>query len=147
AADHVANPSRLPSFEPVSDAFAVDLPQKSRAATLNRVCVRCHQVLFSGYDPTWEGGSRARTPGGSHINSGEARDLMLGACASKLTCVDCHDPHAADGTTALRALDAAAEDRLCTRCHEELAMKEAAARHSHHDPEREGGRCMACHMP
>jgi predicted CXXCH cytochrome family protein len=104
-------------------------------------------VLFSGYDPTWEGGSRAGRPGGSHINSGEARDMMLGACASKLACVDCHDPHAPDATASLRGLDAAAEDRLCTRCHEKYASNDAARAHSHHDPTKAGGRCMACHMP
>jgi predicted CXXCH cytochrome family protein len=104
-------------------------------------------VLFSGYDPTWEGGSRAARPGGSHINSGEARDMMLGACSSKLTCVDCHDPHAADATAQLRALEPRAEDALCTRCHSELASTDALRAHSHHDPAREGARCMACHMP
>jgi predicted CXXCH cytochrome family protein len=153
AADHVRNPSHLPSFEPVSDALEVRLPsaqnapEAARAATLNRVCARCHQVLFSGYDPTWEGGSRAAHPGGSHINSGEARDMMLGACASKLTCVDCHDPHAADGTRELRALEPTAADALCTRCHRELSGADALRAHSHHDPAREGARCMSCHMP
>jgi predicted CXXCH cytochrome family protein len=164
AAEHVKDPTRLPSFEPISDAFEVRLPASSakepsakepstkerhaaRVATLNRACARCHQVLFSGYDPTWEGGSRKRSPGGSHINSGEARDMMLGACASKLACVDCHDPHAHDGTTALRQLTPAKQDALCTRCHEGLASADALRAHSHHDPVREGARCLSCHMP
>jgi len=158
AAEHVADPSKLPSFEPISDAFEVRLPPpkntepdavraERRAATINRACARCHQVLFTGYDPTWEGGSRKRSPGGSHINSGEARDMMLGACASKLACVDCHDPHAPDATEALRALEPAREDALCTRCHQSLATAEALRAHAHHDPAREGARCMNCHMP
>jgi predicted CXXCH cytochrome family protein len=158
AAEHVADSSRLPSFEPISDAFEVRLPPPKdaapevanaarRAATINRVCARCHQVLFSGYDPTWEGGSRKRSPGGSHINSGEARDMMLGACASRLTCVDCHDPHAPDATEALRGLEPAKQDALCTRCHESLAEAEALRAHSHHDPGGAGARCMNCHMP
>lgn len=148
AAEHVADPARLPSFDPVSPGFEVRLPgQGGRAPTLNRVCARCHQVLFSGYDPTWEGGSRRRSPGGSHINSGEARDMMLGACASKLTCVDCHDPHAHDGTAALRALSPEREDALCTRCHKALASTDALRAHSHHDTGREGARCLSCHMP
>jgi predicted CXXCH cytochrome family protein len=147
AAEHVREPSRLPSFEPRSDAFAVRLRSSTRAETLNRACARCHQVLFSGYDPTWEGGSRKRGPGGSNINSGEARDMMLGACASKLVCVDCHDPHAHDGTAALQRLEPAKEDALCTRCHERLASPDAARAHTHHDPAREGARCLACHMP
>ncbi|MDF2693914.1 MAG: hypothetical protein K0S65_2297 [Labilithrix sp.] len=151
AAEHTKDPARLPSFEPVSDAFAVRLPAKERdagrAATINRACARCHQVLFSGYEPTWEGGSRKRSPGGSHINSGEARDMMLGACVSKIACVDCHDPHAHDGTSALRQRSPAQEDALCTRCHEGLASADALRAHSHHDPGREGARCLSCHMP
>jgi predicted CXXCH cytochrome family protein len=160
AAEHVKDPARLPSFEPVSDGLAVRLPksergahagttaaESTRAASLNRVCARCHQVLFSGYDPTWEGGSRKRSPGGSHINSGEARDMMLGACASKIACVDCHDPHAPEGTAALRALDGAKEDALCTKCHDKYASADALRAHAHHDPAGAGGRCLSCHMP
>jgi len=118
-----------------------------RAARINRVCARCHQVLFSGYEPTWEGGKRRGNPGGSHINSGEARDMLLGACASQLTCVECHDPHAADGTARLQALGAAEKDALCTRCHERLASPVALREHAHHDPAGEGARCISCHMP
>jgi predicted CXXCH cytochrome family protein len=147
SAEHAADPSRLPSFEPVSEAFSVTLPTAQRATVLNRVCAKCHQVLFSGYDPTWEGGSRAKAPGGSHINSGEARDLMLGACTSKLACVDCHDPHAPDATASLRAADAGKLDALCTKCHAALASPDALRAHAHHDPAREGARCVACHMP
>lgn len=150
SAEHVKDPSKQPTFEPRSDAFEVRLPQveaEKRAATLNRVCARCHQVLFSGYQPTWEGSTRRHAPGGSHINSGEARDMMLGACASKLVCIDCHDPHAHDGTAKLRTLDASKEDALCTRCHERLANPTALRAHSHHDPTREGARCVSCHMP
>jgi predicted CXXCH cytochrome family protein len=151
----------LPSFEPISDAMAVRLPSApprskssyttkkghENAAALNRVCARCHQVLFTGYDPTWEGGSRKRSPGGSHINSGEARDMMLGACATRLACVDCHDPHAPDGSNTLRALEPAKQDALCTNCHESLAGSDAQRAHTHHDPAKEGGRCLNCHMP
>lgn len=151
AAEHARDPMRLPSFEPVSDAFEVRLPERegadARAAAVNRACARCHQVLFSRYDPTWEGGSRRRSPGGSHINSGEARDLMLGACATKLSCVDCHDPHAPDGTARLRQLGPREEDALCTKCHEGLASDDALRAHSRHDPAGSGARCMSCHMP
>jgi hypothetical protein len=60
AAEHVRDPAIVPSLEPRSAAFEVRLPATSanpeagkRAATMNRVCARCHQVLFSGYEPTW----------------------------------------------------------------------------------------------
>lgn len=147
SAAHVKDPSVRPSFEPRSDAFAVTLAKPSRAETTNRVCARCHQVLFSGYDPTWEGGSRRGRSGGSHINSGEARDMMLGGCASRLSCTDCHDPHAHDGAASLERLEPAKKDALCTKCHDRYAAPEALRAHSHHDPAGEGSRCVNCHMP
>ena len=154
AAEHVRDPRKLPTFEPKSPLFSVKLPApaaegpaQTRAARINRICARCHQVLFSGYEPTWEGGARHGNAGGGHINSGEARDLLLGACTSKLTCVECHDPHASDGTTKLRALAAADKDALCTKCHSKLTAPEALRAHAHHEPAGEGARCIACHMP
>jgi predicted CXXCH cytochrome family protein len=162
SAEHARDPRRRPSFEPRSAFFGVRYPapraskpglpavtqdEARRAARLNRACARCHQVLFSGYQPTWEGGTRSGNAGGSHINSGEARDMILGACATKLTCVECHDPHAADATSELRALDAAREDALCTRCHDEYSAPGAQRAHTHHDPAKAGARCLACHMP
>ena len=138
SAEHVRDPSVHPTFEPKSSFFALQLPNgESRSERINRTCARCHQVLFSGYDFTWEGGGRHSNPGGSNINSGEARDLMMGACSSKLSCVDCHDPHGKDATAALRALPN--KDVLCTKCHEGKATKE----HTHH----EGVGCLSCHMP
>lgn len=148
AAEHVADPMKVPSLEPRSAAFQVKLARPaSHAEVVNRVCARCHQVLFSGYDPTWEGGSRKKGGGGSHINSGEARDMMLGACTSKMSCVDCHDPHAPDSTAQLRAAEPAKLDALCTKCHEKYGSAEALRAHSHHDPAKDGARCIHCHMP
>jgi predicted CXXCH cytochrome family protein len=154
SAEHVRDPKKLPTFEPKSPLFAVRLPPPAtagkaqlRAARINRICARCHQVLFSGYEPTWEGGARHGVAGGSHIASGEARDMLLGACASKLTCVECHEPHAADATAELRSLDAAQKDALCTRCHDRYASPDAIRAHAHHDPAGEGARCISCHMP
>ena len=154
SAEHARDPRTLPSFEPRSALFKVKWPAPAsegpaqlRATRINRICVRCHQVLFSGYEPTWEGGTRNGNAGGSHINSGEARDMMLGSCASKLSCVECHDPHAVDGTARLRALDAPAKDALCTQCHDRFANPQAVRDHTHHDPAGEGARCISCHMP
>jgi predicted CXXCH cytochrome family protein len=154
SAEHVRAPERLPSFEPRSAFMAVrwpapasEGPAQLRAARINRVCARCHQVLFSGYEPTWEGGRRHGSPGGSNVNSGEARDLLLGACASTLSCVECHAPHAPDGTARLRALGPAEKDALCTKCHDGYASASALRAHAHHDPAGEGARCLSCHMP
>jgi predicted CXXCH cytochrome family protein len=154
AAEHVRDPRKLPMMEPRSAFFAVkwpapanEGPEQLRATRINRVCARCHQVLFSGYEPTWEGGSRHGNAGGSHINSGEARDMILGSCASKLSCVECHEPHAADATAKLRALGGAQQDALCTKCHDRYASPAALREHAHHDPGGEGARCLSCHMP
>lgn len=148
---HVTNPSVLPSFEPRSDFVRVKAPSGKhppRSEFINRSCARCHQVLFTGYPFTWEGGMRSQSPGGSNINSGEARDLLLGACASAMSCVDCHDPHALDGQARMRALETTpAGNAVCIRCHEKLRSPAALREHSHHAPEGAGGQCMACHMP
>ena len=110
------------------------------------MCARCHQVLFTRYAWTWEGRARGATPpGGSNINSGEARDFLLGGCASAMTCTDCHDPHAHERPHAAELETRA--DGVCLRCHTQFAGAEAQRAHTHHDPAGAGGRCLACHMP
>lgn len=134
AREHVNNPRTKPSYVPRAPYLSVAPPAgtDARAQSITRVCARCHQVLFSAYPFTWEGGLRAITPGGSNINSGEARDFLLGGCASKMTCTACHDPHAPSAP-------ARADDSVCVGCH---AEKKGAA-HSHH----ESVTCVGCHMP
>lgn len=149
AAAHAADPRARPSLWPKSDAFAVTPPRDEdpRAAAVNRACARCHQVLFSGYEHTWEGGKRTANAGGSHINSGEARDLLLGACRTKLACTQCHDPHARDATARARGGGLAASNAQCTSCHPSLAAEDALAKHTHHAASGAGSECVACHMP
>ena len=81
----------------ISDAiqFITVLCGKIRWEVLG-TCARCHQVLFSRYPYTWEGGRRTDQPGGSHITSGEGRDFLLSKCSQGLACTSCHDPHGAD---------------------------------------------------
>jgi predicted CXXCH cytochrome family protein len=111
------------------------------------VCARCHQVLFSRYPFTWEGGKRYAMPGGSNINSGEGRDFLLGACSGAMSCTACHDPHAKDERAHLAELATPAGNKVCLGCHGELAPAEALRAHAHHDPGGAGGSCIACHMP
>ncbi|MEO8877954.1 MAG: cytochrome c3 family protein, partial [Polyangiaceae bacterium] len=151
--EHVHDPKVKPSFSPHSE-FAHVAGAHSASQEINRTCARCHQVLFSGYPFTWEGRSRNQNqnadgvPGGSHINSGEARDLMLGHCASQISCVDCHDPHAPGSQAKIHALeDTPAGNAVCVRCHQKFGTDAAVAAHTHHDPKGEGGKCFACHMP
>lgn len=143
---HAVRPTTRPSLVPRGAGLAVELPSRAGAEQVNHACARCHQVLFSGYDPTWEGGSRRGRAGGSPINSGEARDFLLGGCASQMACTDCHEPHGASAR-ALREAGAHALDATCVRCHGALAAEPARRAHTHHAPEGEGSACVSCHMP
>jgi predicted CXXCH cytochrome family protein len=151
AREHVADPEVLPSLEPISPLMRVaswDGSRPGRAEAVNRSCARCHTVLFSRYRYTWEGGQRRDpVPGGSSINSGEARDFLLGACSSQLTCTACHDPHGADDRARLEELGTVAGNRVCVGCHPALAEPEALQAHTHHDPAGAGSACASCHMP
>ncbi len=146
AREHVRDPKVRPSFVAVAPWLDAGLPAGPAQAT-NRVCARCHQVLFSRYPFTWEGARRDASPGGSHINSGEGRDFLLGGCASAMACTACHDPHGADAPGALAALATPAGNGVCTKCHAELAAPERLRAHAHHEPGGAGGSCVACHMP
>ncbi len=148
--EHVKHNATKPSYEPRASFLRVSAPVadggSARAVAINRVCARCHQVLFTRYAWTWEGHARAESPpGGSNINSGEARDFLLGGCASAMSCTDCHDPHAHERPQAAE-LEARA-DGVCIRCHTKYADVIAQRAHTHHDPAGAGGRCLACHMP
>jgi predicted CXXCH cytochrome family protein len=163
--EHARDPRLRPSFTAVAPWLEVTPPPanptvSSRGAfsapavapstdaqAINRACARCHQVLFSRYPFTWEGGRRDGAAGGSHINSGEARDFLLGGCAGVMACTRCHDPHGADRSEDLRALATPAGNATCTGCHSELADRQRLKDHAHHDPDGAGGSCVACHMP
>jgi predicted CXXCH cytochrome family protein len=150
--EHARDPTTVPSFEPRAPFLAIQTPEASshgdaRAQQINHVCARCHQVLFSRYPWTWEGGRRRALPGGSHINSGEGRDFLLGGCSSSMTCSRCHDPHAKDDRVRTRAIETASGNAVCLGCHAVLRGAAAQTAHSHHMPDGAGGACVACHMP
>lgn len=149
SAEHADDPSILPSFEPRAAFLGVALASGPArpAQWINRTCLRCHTVLFSSYPFTWEGGRRDDpVPGGSTINSGEARDFLLGGCAEQLACTACHDPHAEDRAESLEALVGPIGNALCAGCHPTLGTPEGLLDHTHHPP-GEGSACVACHMP
>jgi predicted CXXCH cytochrome family protein len=147
AREHAGNPGVLPSLAPGAPWLDVQVPGDARATAVNRACARCHQVLFSRYPYTWEGGRRDAGAGGSHISSGEARDFLLGGCASKMTCTSCHDPHGRDDAQTIAALATPAGNARCAGCHAKESDPARARAHSHHDPAGPGGSCIACHMP
>jgi hypothetical protein len=160
--EHAHNPTLRPSLAPVATWLDARFPPVSStgsasgapafskvvpaASVTNHVCARCHQVLFSRYPFTWEGGRRDHTAGGSHINSGEGRDFMLGACSGSMACTTCHDPHAGGSSDPSQARGASA-NVVCTACHAQFASSEQLRAHAHHDPTKAAGSCVACHMP
>jgi predicted CXXCH cytochrome family protein len=144
---HASAPSSIkPSFVPRAPFLRV-APEPTRADAVNHACARCHQVLFSQYPFTWEGGRRHQNAGGSNINSGEGRDFLLGGCSRAMSCAACHDPHAKDGTARLREIDSVQGNAVCVGCHKELGGDDAFRGHAHHDPRGEAGVCIRCHMP
>jgi predicted CXXCH cytochrome family protein len=149
--EHVAEPRVHPDFAPRApflEARRETGGEITRAEQVNRVCARCHQVLFSRYPYTWEGGARrGGNPGGSSITSGEARDYLMGGCARQMSCATCHDPHTEDRRADLDRLATTAGNAVCVRCHPQYAPAPALAAHAHHDPAGAGGSCIACHMP
>jgi predicted CXXCH cytochrome family protein len=153
--EHIKSDRVRPDFVPRSAFLRVRPPpgasEPTRAEAINRTCARCHQVLFSRYAFTWEGGVRRGGPaadlGGSSITSGEARDFLLGGCARQMACTTCHDPHGEDRRDKLEALQTPAGNHVCTTCHARYAAPEALRAHAHHDPGGAGGACLACHMP
>jgi predicted CXXCH cytochrome family protein len=149
--EHAQNPAKRPTFELKSDLLGIERPPGSTSPTkaewINRTCVRCHTVLFSEYSYTWEGGLRAKDPGGSQINSGEARDFLLGSCATEMACPTCHDPHAGSDREKLEMLGTVAGNGVCTTCHAKYAPAQALVEHTHHAETSEGSACLSCHMP
>ncbi len=150
AREHVADPTKVrPTLALRSDFLAVTTPsgaEPTHAQDVNRTCAKCHTVLFSRYPYTWEGQARRHEPGGSSINSGEARDFQLGACNTQLSCVHCHDPHTEDPKSALLELEGPKGDALCASCHKSLAGEVAQRAHTHHAPSSAGSHCINCHM-
>jgi predicted CXXCH cytochrome family protein len=142
--EHARDPSIHTSLAPHGAGVRFDDPTHE---DVNRTCARCHQVLFSRYPWTWEGERRDHDPGGSHINSGEARDFMLSACAKRADCTLCHDPHDPDNRERAAKLETKDGDAVCTKCHAKYATGDALKAHAHHDPNGAGARCVACHMP
>jgi predicted CXXCH cytochrome family protein len=88
--------------------------------------------------------------GTPRLTAYEYQGLLQSRCAQEgtLTCTTCHGMHEGDPRGQLRAgLRGAAADQMCTRCHAAYADRGAAARHSRHDVDGAGARCVACHMP
>jgi Flp pilus assembly protein TadD len=116
----------------------------------NEMCARCHArrgLLTEDYLP---GQLLAQThhpallDEGLYFADGQMEDevynwgsfLQSKMYAAGITCADCHDAHSAKVKIS--------NDDVCSSCHqpERFATKE----HHFHDPAKEGGSCVACHM-
>lgn len=56
-----------------------------------------------------------------------------------IRCSDCHHPHSVKTKHV--------GNEVCTSCHQHPAGKYDSPAHHHHDPAREGAKCVNCHMP
>ena len=138
AREHTRDPRVLPSLAPVAPWLGIASPPPPPFAGPAAVGPRRERGQGRGgstapaaalptrcssprYPFTWEGGRRDANAGGSHINSGEARDFLLGGCSGAMACTACHDPHGAEPAAKLRALATPAGNATCTACHSELA--------------------------
>jgi hypothetical protein len=102
-------------------------------AAVNGICTQCH----SGNALTFPN-CAGRT------NSREALDFRLGACASQLRCVSCHEPHTASPPP--EAPTDPGHLAQCVKCHAQYRDPERAATHGRHGPGAAVD-CMDCHMP
>ena len=149
AREHTIETSVTPSFEPRSRLVGITPPKGqpgTRAQWINRICAKCHTVLFSHYPYTWEGGKRREHPGGSSTNSGEGRDFQLGSCSTQMSCTTCHDPHTADPRDKLAEMGTPAGNKICVSCHTKMNTAQAVEEHTHHKGGSAGSACIACHM-
>ncbi|MCG6921963.1 MAG: tetratricopeptide repeat protein [Acidobacteria bacterium] len=116
----------------------------------NEMCARCHArrgLLTEDYLPGQLLGQThhpALLEEGLYYADGQMEDevynwgsfLQSRMYAAGITCADCHDAHSAKVKIS--------KDDVCSSCHqpERFAVRE----HHFHDPEKEGGSCVACHM-
>jgi predicted CXXCH cytochrome family protein len=138
AREHALEGKRI-SFLPTSAdlTFAKATPAlrdhaRQSPYVINAICAQCHDAKTQG--PMYPNG-------GASWNSREAGDLAAGACAEKIKCTDCHDPHQAGPVPGANHPQ---QGGACVRCHETLAEPRAAATHSQHGDDVT---CLDCHMP
>ena len=132
---HAKNPKIKPDFFPRSPHLLTEEQTDfgRSAQNVNWACGRCHvgdRPDYAAHISTW--------------NSVEYSDAMLGGCYSQLTCIHCHNPHAAIGPAWKNSVQQ--DDALCLSCHKEYEQAEPRAQHTHHALSA-GVSCMDCHMP
>lgn len=153
--------ARSGDIETRRDIGLPSLDRLGKDASL-QVCFRCHALktsLAEGYLPgkpfeehyalelpilgeepyVPDGRVRTFVYQGTHLSS----ECYL---RGSMTCVDCHAPHSQGYRDVNgRSLSGPFDDGQCLACHASKA--ESPERHTHHEPDSPGSRCVACHMP
>jgi hypothetical protein len=137
--EHAQNDGKI-SFLPTSAYLNItshrpDRPltnSRKNPATLTGICTQCHAANVALF-----------ADGHAKCNSREAIDFYGGACASKMTCIHCHEPHTAGSPEA--AATNPAHLAACLGCHPRYANPTEAAAHTRHSAARVD--CLDCHMP
>ncbi len=106
---------------------------RKNPATLTGICTQCHAANVHLYPD-----------GSAQCNSREGLDFRGGACASRMTCVTCHEPHTASPPSG--DPDNPAHLAACVSCHPQYQEPTAAAAHGRH-PAGAAITCLDCHMP
>ena len=86
-------------------------------------------------------------PDGRPSRFNRPQALTLSGCFMKgnATCTNCHVAHGSRQEHSLK-VPIADSNRLCTQCHQPLAVTENVERHTRHPVGSEGSRCIECHM-
>lgn len=138
AKDHAEGRLKKPKFFPHDPLLRIENTKSIEFGpshqNRNWACGRCH----TGSRPYYAGGMAT-------WNSTEFSDAMKGSCYSKLSCIDCHDPHTGIGPKWKLRPDQ--DDSSCLKCHEDLKPETDRVAHTHHPMNTSGSRCMNCHMP
>jgi predicted CXXCH cytochrome family protein len=86
-------------------------------------------------------------PDGRPSRFNRPQALTLSGCFMRgnATCTNCHVAHGSRQEHSLK-VPIAESDRLCTQCHQPLAVPENVERHTRHPATSQGSRCIECHM-
>jgi Cytochrome c552 len=104
---------------------------RKNPATVNGICTQCHS-----------GNANQFANCAAQTNSREALDFLGGACAGKLRCTTCHDPHTTSPPP--ESPDDPRHLAACVSCHPQYRDEGKATAHARHGP---GVTCLDCHMP
>ncbi len=105
--------------------------------------------FFDHYDLALPGRPGLYHADGQQIDENyNTTSLLLSRMGNRgISCVDCHDSHAA---TPRGGREAVLDNSLCMKCHasgQQGAVIIDPAKHTFHKPGTEGDRCVDCHMP